>query len=64
MENPQKINDLELEDWALKKEQREGSENFTEVVHFIRQELTTPFHHNYESKNREMTNPEIFYAVT
>lgn len=62
MEKPSNMEDLELEDWAKKKE-KEGSELFTEVVKFIREELTLPFNHSYETKNKEMTSAEIFYAV-
>jgi transcription elongation factor SPT6 len=57
------LDDLELEEWAVQKEQKEKLRNYIKVVNFMKNELTNPFQHYYE-KADEMSNKEIFYKVT
>lgn len=63
MKNPQKLDDLELEEWAVQKEQKDKIRNYIKVVNFMKNELTSPFKHTFE-KSVEMSNREIFYKVT
>lgn len=57
------MDDLELDEWAKQKEQRENLEHFKKVVDFMRQELKQPFKHYYD-ETEEMSASQIFYAVT
>ncbi|CAD8053042.1 unnamed protein product [Paramecium sonneborni] len=64
MSQPQKMEDLQLEDWAKQREQKDGSEKFTLVAQFMKEELTNPFLYKFDTANKEMSNSEIFYAIT
>ncbi|CAD8044839.1 unnamed protein product [Paramecium primaurelia] len=64
MKQPQKMEDLLIEEWAKLTEQRDGSKNFTLVAQFIKEELENPFFYKFDTSNTEMSNSEIFYAIT
>ncbi|CAD8061008.1 unnamed protein product [Paramecium sonneborni] len=64
MSQPQKMEDLQLEDWAKQREQKDGTEKFTLVAQFMKEELTNPFLYKFDTANKEMSNSEIFYAIT
>ncbi|CAD8043009.1 unnamed protein product [Paramecium primaurelia] len=64
MSQPQKMEELQLEDWAKQREQKDGSEKFTLVAQFMKEELTNPFLYKFDTANKEMSNSEIFYAIT
>ncbi|CAD8139509.1 unnamed protein product [Paramecium pentaurelia] len=64
MKQPQKMEDLLIEEWAKLKELKDGSENFTLVAQFMKEELENPFFYKFDTSNTEMSNSEIFYAIT
>ncbi|CAK85170.1 unnamed protein product (macronuclear) [Paramecium tetraurelia] len=64
MSQPHKMEDLQLEDWAKQRELRDGSEKFTLVAQFMKEELANPFLYKFDTSNKDMSNSEIFYAIT
>ena len=58
------MEDLLIEEWAKLTEQRDGSKNFTLVAQFMKEELENPFFYKFDTSNTEMSNSEIFYAIT
>ena len=63
MKQPKKLDELELEEWAMKKEKSNGIQKYIRVVNFMKNELTNPFLHHFE-RGGEMSNRDIFYKVT